>query len=252
MSPNEIASPRVSPAVPALRRAAASRGVVALAWALLAALLPNAARAQAPSASVGTPAPAFRLPAYANPGGIRSLGLTNLVGPEATDKDAKVVLLSFMASFCAPCKKEMPYLQRLHETYGADGLRVVMVSIDTEPEGMAIIDGLIAEHAITYPVLKDRFNIVARRYLGAQSPLPSVFVVGRDGRVMKVHRGYSDEASAVFQREVEDALGIPAGASRLVAATASAAAPETAAVEDRKAAKKKARKRRAKASASAP
>ncbi|MGA9525089.1 MAG: TlpA disulfide reductase family protein, partial [Myxococcaceae bacterium] len=123
----------------------------------------------------GKPAPMFRLPVYnSKPVGASVVGLDRFVGADAKDKDTRVVLLSFMASFCAPCKKEMPWLQQLHERLGPKGLRVVMVSIDSEPEGQKIIDELIAKNRVTYPVLKDRFNLVARRYLGAQSPLPSV------------------------------------------------------------------------------
>ena len=115
-------------------------------------------------------------------------------------------MLSFMASFCAPCKKEMPYLQSLHEKYSGQGLRVMMVSIDKEPAGQKIIDELIASNQVTFPVLKDRFNLVARRWLGAQSPLPSLFFVKPDGVVLSVHRGYTEEASVLLEKEVKDAL----------------------------------------------
>ncbi len=63
----------------------------------------------------------FRLPVYNAKAldGLTAVGLDRYVGPDAVDKKAKVVLLSFMASFCGPCKKEMPYLESLHEKYGA-------------------------------------------------------------------------------------------------------------------------------------
>ncbi len=160
-------------------------------------------------ATVNGPAPMFRLPMYNPPKDAPNvLGLDRFVGPDANDKNTKVVLLSFMASFCAPCKKEMPYLQKLHEKYQAQGLRVVMVSIDTEPAGQKIIDELIAKNKVTYPVLKDRFNLVARRWLGSQSPLPSVFMIRPDGTISALHRGYNEEASATILSEVELALGI--------------------------------------------
>jgi len=158
-------------------------------------------------AAQGKPAPMFRLPVYnAKEVGATVLGLDKYVGATAGDKNAKVVMLSFMASFCAPCKKEMPYLQSLHEKYSAQGLRVVMVSIDAEAPGQKIISELIETHKVTFPVLKDRFNLVARRWLGAQSPLPSLFMVKPDGVVASVHRGYNDEASALLEKEVKDAL----------------------------------------------
>jgi thiol-disulfide isomerase/thioredoxin len=158
-------------------------------------------------AAKGKQAPMFRLPVYnAKAVGSTVVGLDKFIGPDAADKNAKVVMLSFMASFCAPCKKEMPYLQALHEKYAGQGLRVVMVSIDTEAAGQKIIDGLIETNKVTFPVLKDRFNLVARRWLGTQSPLPSLFMVKPDGVVLSVHRGYSDESSAMLDKEVKDAL----------------------------------------------
>lgn len=172
-------------------------------------LLAGAASAEDELATQGKPAPMFRLPAYnAKEVGAPSVGLDKFIGPDAADKNAKVVLLSFMASFCAPCKKEMPYLQSLHEKYAEKGLRVLMVSIDTEPAGQKIIDELIATNKVTFPVLKDRFNLVARRWLGTQSPLPSLFMVKPDGIVIAVHRGYNEEASVALDKEVKDALQV--------------------------------------------
>lgn len=172
-------------------------------------LLSSAAFAEEELATQGKPAPMFRLPVYnAKEVGAPNLGLDKWLGADATDKNAKIVMLSFMASFCAPCKKEMPYLQTLHEKYSKDGLRVVMVSIDKEEPGQKIIGELIEANKVTFPVLKDRFNLVARRWLGTQSPLPSLFLVKPDGVVMAVHRGYSEDAAAALDKEVKDALQI--------------------------------------------
>lgn len=192
-------------------------------WATLGALaLASTARAQEDLAEVDKPAPMFRLPVYnAKTVGTTVVGLDKFVGPDASDKGAKVVLLSFMASFCKPCKKEMPYLESLHERYKDFGLRVVSVSIDTEEAGQKEIDGLIETNKITYPVLKDRFDLVARRWLGTQSPLPSVFLIRPDGTVAKIHRGYNQEASELLAAEVETALGIKRGPSTRTAANAS-------------------------------
>jgi thiol-disulfide isomerase/thioredoxin len=195
--------------------------------AVLACVTPSLALASDDLPNVDRPAPMFRLPLY-NGAQLKAppmLGIDRYVGPDATDRDTKVVLLSFMASFCAPCKKEMPYLQKLHEQYKDKGLRIVMVSIDTEPAGQKIIDELIEKNKVTFPVLKDRFNLVARRWLGAQSPLPSVFLVKPDGLVSKVHKGYDEATSQALAAEVQAALGLSttagnAGASTTLAAQA--------------------------------
>jgi peroxiredoxin len=184
-----------------------------LAWATLVALTTaGSVRAQDELAEVDRVAPMFRLPLYNGKAlGSAALGLDKFVGPDATDKGVKMVLLSFMASFCKPCKKEMPYLEQLHERYKDFGLRVVSVSIDTEEAGQKEIDDLIQQNRVTFPVLKDRFNLVARRWLGSQSPLPSVFLVRPDGTISKIHRGYNQEASVLLASEVESALGIKRG-----------------------------------------
>ncbi|HEY8210894.1 MAG TPA: TlpA family protein disulfide reductase [Myxococcaceae bacterium] len=182
---------------------------LAMAVCLSLVAAPVVARADDELAAVDRQAPMFRLPVYnAKPVGQSVVGLDKYVGPDASEKDVKVVLLSFMASFCAPCKKEMPYLQFLHDRYKDFGLRVVSVSIDTEPEGQKIIETLIEENKVTYPVLKDRFNLVARRWLGNQSPLPSVFLVRPDATVSQVHRGYNQDIGTVLAAEIESALGI--------------------------------------------
>jgi thiol-disulfide isomerase/thioredoxin len=180
-----------------------------IALAIAVSCFASTALADDELAAEGKPAPMFRLPVYnaKATGGASALGLDKYVGPDATDKDTKVVLLSFMASFCGPCKKEMPYLESLHEKYGPKGLRIMMVSIDTEEKGYAIINELIEKNKVQFPVLKDRFNLVARRWLGTQSPLPSVFMVTTDGVVKMVHRGYNQEASELLDKEVAAAVG---------------------------------------------
>lgn len=175
----------------------------------------SVALAQEELAAEGKPAPMFRLPMYnGQPSGAPFLGLDRFVGPDAAEKDVKLVLLSFMASYCAPCKKEMPYLQWLHDTYKDQGLRVLSVSIDTEAEGQKVVEGLIAANKVTFPVLKDRFTFVARRWLGAEAKLPSVFMVNPEGMVTMVHRGYDKDVSAFLANEVESRLGVkrPPGA----------------------------------------
>lgn len=177
-------------------------------FALVVALVAVPAAAE-DLAEVDKPAPTFRLPVY-NPKefGESTVAIDTYAGLEASDKKAKVLVVSFMASFCGPCKKEMPYLQALHAAHKDAGLRVMMVAIDTEPEGQKKVEELIAEHKVTFPVAKDRFNIVARRWLGTQSPLPSLFFVRPNGTIASVHRGYSQDGAEVLATELEKVLGV--------------------------------------------
>lgn len=123
-----------------------------------------------------------------------------LVGAEPEDPDAKVVVLSFMTSWCEPCKKEMPELQKLHEKYKDRGLRIVGVDIvvpkgDEEPkpgkaekaapkkgaapaapppaappadevaEEEAAIREVLTALKPTFPVTFDRFKLVRGKYV---------------------------------------------------------------------------------------
>ncbi len=189
----------------------------AFAACLLPLLVPALAAADEEIA-VGLPAPAFTLRAM-NPEacGLAVVSLDRYVGPEAEDPQARVVLLSFFASWCEPCRKEMPVLQQLQEMYRDQGLRVLSVSIDREEPGLSRARQMAAAAKVTFPVLSDRFNFLARRYLGDQSPLPSVFLVGRDGNILRIERGYGKDASTFLLAEVRKALGIsgpPAKAAR--------------------------------------
>jgi thiol-disulfide isomerase/thioredoxin len=178
--------------------------------ALLAAMaLAAPAAAQDEEAVVGAPAPGFSLKVL-NPeaSGVSWLSIRSLAGDEPEDDDSRVVLISFFASWCAPCKKELPLLVELDTRYRSLGLRVVGISIDKEEPGIGEARKMVADHRARYPVLSDRFNLVARRYLGSQSPLPSVFLVGRDGNILAVERGYTKDASAFLRAKVEAALGI--------------------------------------------
>jgi len=186
---------------------AGMRRPLAVAWLL--GLLGPALAAADEEIAVGLPAPAFTLRTM-NPetSGLVVVSLDRYVGPEADDAQAKVVLLSFFASWCEPCKKEMPYLQRLHEMYRGQGLRVLSVSIDREEPGISQARQVAAGAKVTFPVLSDRFNFLARRYLGEQSPLPSVFLVGRDGNILRIERGYGKDAATFLLAQVQKALGI--------------------------------------------
>jgi peroxiredoxin len=161
-------------------------------------------------AHVGSDAPTFRLPAYnPDPKTNGFIALDTFVGTDRDDDKAKVVVLSFMASYCKPCKKEMPYLQKLYGKYQDKGLRVMMVSVDTDEANFPVVQDLIKANSVTFPVLKDRYNLVARRYLGTKTPLPSLFLINPDGSVRLVKRGYNEEEGKVLLAEVQKALGVP-------------------------------------------
>jgi thiol-disulfide isomerase/thioredoxin len=183
--------------------------------ALAVGLLAAAGRALAEDGGLseeiqeGLPAPSFSLRTL-NPeaSGETWVALDRFVGEEPDDPDARVVVISFFASWCEPCKRELPFLVQLDRMYRDRGLRVLAVDIDQEEAGIEAARRMVAAARVAYPVLSDRFNFLARRYLGDQAPLPSVFLVRRDGTIARIERGYAKDASQFLLADVQAALGI--------------------------------------------
>lgn len=182
-------------------------GALVLGLSLLTA---GPARAQSDDLpGVGKEAPPFALPVFNSEAvGERMAGTMFLVGEDSEDPGARAVLVSFMASWCKPCKKELPWLQQLYTRLKDKGLRVIVVAIDREIEGQKIIEQMAKDFKLTYPVVKDQYNLTARNYLGSKFPLPSVFVVQPSGRISYVSRGYSEEISAELEAVIEKELGV--------------------------------------------
>lgn len=183
--------------------------------ALAVTLLATAGRASGEEGAApeeiqeGLPAPAFSLRTL-NPeaSGETWIALDRFVGEEADDPAARVVVISFFASWCEPCRRELPLLAQLDRTYRERGLRVLGVNIDQEEAGIEAARRMITAARVAYPVLSDRFNFLARRYLGDRAPLPSVFLVRRDGTIARIERGYAKDAAQFLLGDVQAALGL--------------------------------------------
>ena len=106
----------------------------------------------------------------------------------------QVVLINFWASWCGPCRQEMPLLDRLHQRYLDTGFAVLGVNVEgEEAPARALIDKI----PVTFPVLIDEGQTVSELY--RLEAMPSTVVVDRDGVVRYIHRGYKpgDEAKYV-------------------------------------------------------
>jgi len=139
--------------------------------------------------------------------GVSYVGVDAYYGPTAKEPK-KAVLLSFFATYCEPCKREMPFLAALYDAYKDKGLAVLSVSIDKEAEKIDFIKNLAKASQVKFPVLSDRFNIVAKRYMIAR--LPCVYLINGDGKVALVNVGYNDDLSRQLLDEIRKVLGEPA------------------------------------------
>jgi peroxiredoxin len=119
------------------------------------------------------------------------------------DYSGQVVLLNLWATWCPPCEREMPSMQRLHEQLGPEGLRVVAVSVDATDS-----DAVLAwaqERDLTFDVLHHRDGRVERLY--QTTGLPESFIIDRDGLIVKKEIGArewdSPAQTAFFLRLLE-------------------------------------------------
>jgi thiol-disulfide isomerase/thioredoxin len=155
---------------------------------------------------VGDPAPAFFLPILnAAAAGAKVFDLRQYVG-ESPDFPTKAVLVSFFATWCAPCKKELPFLVNLAETYKKGGLQVVSIAIDKEDGALSQVKQLIETNHVVHPVVADQTNLVARRFFGTATKLPAVFLVRRDGTIAMMKQGYDGDVSALVTEAVRTVL----------------------------------------------
>lgn len=131
------------------------------------------------------------------------IGLKTLDGKNVTAKalKGKVVVLDFWATWCGPCKVELPILQKLYKKYGKDGLVIIGINIDNEPDKLK---GFLSKLGVTFPIAHDKGKEVTKRY--EPEKMPSSFIIGRDGVVKHVHAGFNAEDEAKFEKEIKALL----------------------------------------------
>ena len=124
--------------------------------------------------------------------------LKDLAGHSQTLSDfypKGIVLINFWATWCVPCAKELPHLQRLQDQYQDSGLQILTVSVDG-PERQAKVSSFIGRYGYSLPVLLDAESKVVSVY-NPRLILPYTVLIDRSGRIRSVHQGYSpgDETS---------------------------------------------------------
>ncbi len=118
-----------------------------------------------------------------------------------SDLRGKVVLLDFWASWCVPCREEMPYLDLLMKTYAKSDFLVLAVNIDNE-SGNAL--KFLQEHKIGLKPVWDVEKKVVAAYDIAT--MPTAFLIDRRGRIRFVHSGFEVEQLEHYKQQIRQLL----------------------------------------------
>jgi peroxiredoxin len=120
------------------------------------------------------------------------------------DYRGKVVLVNVWATWCEPCRVEMPSIEKLHREFGPQGLAVVAVSVDDAGEDDHIRQ-FAKELGLTFEILHDPARTTSRNY--QITGYPETFVIGREGTIRKKFIGAADWSSDANRALVRELLG---------------------------------------------
>ena len=133
------------------------------------------------------------------------VNVEDYIGQNAANP-AKVLLLGFYASWCAPCQKEFVHIQKMAKTYGKDGLAVLIIDVDDEETGIKRSTKFVKKRKPSFPVLSDKHHIVAGHFFGKSLNLPSIYLVTGDGVIRYVSHGGDTQTLKRLTRETRELL----------------------------------------------
>jgi thiol-disulfide isomerase/thioredoxin len=180
-----------------LRWALAAVGALALAVLTLNADLPWTAGHVDAFAPATTACPANAKPANMN------FTLKDVNGKDVTlsSLKGKVVLLDFWATWCGPCKIEIPWFIEFQNKYGRSGLQVVGVSVDDTVDKLK---PYVADMKMNYPILQGLDHDDVQDAYGPIWGIPVTIVISRDGKICAKHTGMSSKES--FENQIKALL----------------------------------------------
>ena len=171
-----------------MKLSVATAVVIAMSAAAVLLAEDKPAETEAPSAAKPAPAPAWTL--------------KNLEGKPVSLSDfkGKVVILDFWATWCPPCRAEIPSFIELQKEYGDQGLAVIGLSLDES--GAAAVKKFVERAGMNYTVVMAD-QAVAGAYGGVEA-IPTTFVIDRQGRIVARHVGLTSRGE--FEKEIKPLL----------------------------------------------
>lgn len=109
-----------------------------------------------------------------------------------------VVMINFWATWCGPCRQEMPLLEKIHAKYKDLGFTLLGINVEADPSGMA---KYLKDVPVSFPILRDGENKVAKLY--GVDGMPSTVIIDRNGTVRFIHRGYKPGYEQKYEQQIK-------------------------------------------------
>jgi peroxiredoxin len=137
----------------------------------------------------------------------RDFTVSSLAGEEISlaQLRGKVVLINFWATWCVPCREELPRLSALQEKLRQRGLVVLAISVDNEREN---ISDFLRQNSVKLQAFWDRDKRISKLY--DPQTMPSTYLVDRNGTLRFIHNGYSPSELKRIEAEISQLLKQPA------------------------------------------
>lgn len=156
---------------------------------VVCALMLNISQSALAATKMGEPAPDFTL--KSNTG-------SNL---RLSEQRGSVVLINFWASWCGPCRKEMPLLEQLYKKYSPLGFTMLGVNVDKD---ISLADKILRDIPVSFPILYDPQGDISKTY--DVDAMPTTVIVDRDGKMRFLHRGYKPGYEEDYEAQVKQLI----------------------------------------------
>jgi len=126
---------------------------------------------------------------------LKSKGGSNI---RLADLKGKVVLINFWASWCGPCRQEMPALDQLYTRYQRGGFTVLGVNVETDSRAA---DNLLKKIPVSFPILYDSTSSVSELY--QVQAMPTSLLIDRDGKLRHLYHGYKPGYEEKYRTDIK-------------------------------------------------
>jgi len=129
-----------------------------------------------------------------------SLKDVNGAEKKLSDFKGKVLIIDFWATWCPPCRQEIPHFVSLYSQYKDQGLEIIGISLDQDSG--RVLPGFIESNSINYTILAGNEEVTD--LYGGIAAIPTTFIIDKDGNIRKKYVGYNEKE--VFEKEIKELL----------------------------------------------